>query len=185
MLSAFFLMIRLRSWVWERKVTAMKCQFHHIIPGLRVVTWLIIGDDGLDPLAEGVFISLSSLKLPSPTPHTMLFGGKSLRIATTEKSGGSTPPPWEQIISIMNKNGKVFVSYVPRTVIILCVMYFFLPHSGMVLLKSKPTNKRNKKPTNESISGIVIWEVITDLCYLVMFSYIWVDKCPRYIHHRI
>lgn len=64
-LSDVSLMIRLRLWVWGRKITEVRCPFHHILS-----TWLTIVDVDLDPLAEVAFVRF----LPPPHPPTSTPG---------------------------------------------------------------------------------------------------------------
>lgn len=60
-LSALSLMIRLRLWVFGKKIIELRCHFHRILS-----TWLTIVDVDLDPLAEAAFVRF----LPCPPPQS-------------------------------------------------------------------------------------------------------------------
>lgn len=71
--SHVFLMLRLRSLVWGRKATEVKCHFDHIIKRVHTVN----GSTGQSPpmlvslghLVDVVFHGFLTVKLPLPHPR--------------------------------------------------------------------------------------------------------------------
>ena len=74
-LSDGFLMIRLRLWFWERKITELKCHFHHVIS--RIHTINMIYDYWCWPLSPGrtSVYQFSPVEnyMPSPFPSCTLW----------------------------------------------------------------------------------------------------------------